>query len=109
MSIAFYFFAISMYSIVGRKGASQFSSFVDVAFYIMTTRSISWMLIVFVPIMGIAFDVTGKLFSNMFYPTQTQIHLEIESKQKMDRRLRGEGDRTVRQRRRQRTPTRTEV
>jgi hypothetical protein len=79
-----------MYSIVGRKGPGQFSGFVDVAFYIMTTRSMSWMLIIFVPIMGIAFDVSAKLFSNMFYPTQTQVHLEIEAHQKMRRRMRGE-------------------
>jgi hypothetical protein len=79
-----------MYSLVGRKGAGQFSSFVDVAFYVMTTRSMTWMLVIFVPIMGIAFDVSGKLFSNMFYPTQTQIHLEIEAHNKMQRRLRGQ-------------------
>ena len=89
-----------MYSLVGRKGAGQFSGFVDVTFYMMTTRSMSWMLIAFVPIMGMAFDVTGKVFSNMFYPTQTQIHLEIEAYQKMQRRLRGELSDSRRPRRR---------
>jgi hypothetical protein len=98
-----------MYSIVGRKGPGQFSSFVDVAFYMMTTRSLSWMLMVFVPIMGTAFDITGKLFSNMFYPTQTQIHMEIESKQKIQRRLRGDGDGGSRRQRIMRNPTRTET
>jgi hypothetical protein len=104
LSVLFYFWAISMYSIVGRKKASQFSSFVDVAFQIMTTRSLNWILILFVPIMGIAFDITGKLFSNMFYPTQTQIHMEIESKMKMDQRLHGNS-----RRRRLRSPNRTET
>jgi hypothetical protein len=35
----------------------------------------------FVPIFGMAFDLSGKVFSNMFYPTQTQVHVELESKQ----------------------------
>jgi hypothetical protein len=43
----------------------------------------SWLLIIFVPIAGILFDVVGKVYSNMFYPTQTQIHLEAESQGKM--------------------------
>jgi hypothetical protein len=43
----------------------------------------SWLLIIFVPIAGMLFDVVGKVYSNMFYPTQTQIHLEAESKGKM--------------------------
>jgi hypothetical protein len=43
----------------------------------------SWLLIIFVPIAGILFDVVGKVYSNMFYPTQTQIHLEAESEGKM--------------------------
>lgn len=37
----------------------------------------SWMLVVLVPFMGMVFDVAGKVFSNMFFPTQTQIHVEI--------------------------------
>lgn len=28
-----------------------------------------------------AFDLFGKVFSNMYYPTQTQIHIEIEAKE----------------------------
>lgn len=35
----------------------------------------------FLPLAATAFDVAGKVFGNMFYPTQTQIHIEIESKQ----------------------------
>lgn len=35
------------------------------------------MLILFVPIAGIVFDASAKVFSNLFYPTQTQIHLEL--------------------------------
>lgn len=45
----------------------------------------SWMIVTFVPIIAIGFDVSGKVFSNMFYPTQTQIHLEIECMQNMEK------------------------
>jgi len=41
-----------------------------------------------VPIMGIMLDVAFKVFSNMYFPTQTQIHMEMEAKQKMVRRRR---------------------
>lgn len=46
-----------------------------------STRTINWLAILFLPMAGIAFDVAGKAFGNMFYPTQTQIHIEIEAKQ----------------------------
>ena len=39
-----------------------------------------------------AFDVCWKVFSNMFYPTQTQIHVELESIQLANGRKIGEGD-----------------
>jgi hypothetical protein len=88
LSIGFYLFAIGVYSALGRLGPSQLSQFTGVASHILTTRSLSWMLIVFVPIVGISFDVCGKLFSNMFYPTQTQIHIELENASKETRRKR---------------------
>jgi len=50
----------------------------------------SWMLITFVPIMAVLVDVVFKVFSNMYYPTQTQIHMEILAKEKRERK-RGEG------------------
>jgi hypothetical protein len=90
LSIFFHFVFLLIYSILGRKGAGEFSAFVGVGINMMTARSMSWMLIIFVPIMGMIYDVTGKVFSNMFFPTQTQIHLEIESQAKMQARRRGE-------------------
>lgn len=45
----------------------------------------SWMLVAFVPIIAMGFDVSGKAFSNMFYPTQTQIHREMECMQNMEK------------------------
>jgi hypothetical protein len=41
---------------------------------------------IFVPIIAIILDVVAKVFSNMFYPTQTQIHLEIEANEKADKK-----------------------
>jgi Phospholipid-translocating P-type ATPase C-terminal len=84
-SITFYLFGIYVYNILGRRGPGTFSYFVDTVFHVLHTRSISWMLIAFVPITGMIFDVTGKVFSNLFYPTQTQMHLEIFAKQGANR------------------------
>lgn len=87
LSIGFYFFGISVYQLIGRSGASGFSSFLMVVNHAFGTRSMSWMLMAFVPIFGMIFDVSFKVFSNMYYPTQTQIHVELESKEKkMNRR-----------------------
>ena len=81
LSIGFYLLAIAIYQLCGRVFVSSLSSFVDVANHVLGTRSLSWMLIAFVPVFGMVFDVCLKVFSNMFYPTQTQIHMEIESKE----------------------------
>jgi hypothetical protein len=82
MSILFYFLGIGTYQLIGRQGASGFSRFLFVTNHAFGNRSMSWMLLVFVPVFGIAFDVVFKAYSNMFFPTQTQIHLEIEAQQK---------------------------
>jgi hypothetical protein len=81
-SIAFYLVCISIYQLVGVQGASQFSAFTLTANHVLGTRSLTWMLILFVPIICMIFDVCGKVYSNMFFPTQTQIHLELESREK---------------------------
>ena len=88
LSIGFYLFAIAVYSLIGRLGPSQFSSFTEAASHVLGTRTLSWILIIFVPIACISLDVVAKVFSNMFYPTQTQIHLELQSKEKMEKRKR---------------------
>eukprot|EP00536_Pseudo-nitzschia_multiseries_P010237 jgi/Psemu1/242785/estExt_Genewise1.C_3060002 len=48
--------------------------------HVLRTSSTNYISILFIPIAGMAFDVCWKVFSNMYYPTQTQIHVEIESK-----------------------------
>lgn len=89
LSIFFYLVCISIYQLVGLKGANQFSGFTLTTNHILGTRSMTWILILFVPIIGMIFDVCGKVFSNMFYPTQTQIHLELEARGKVLARRRG--------------------
>ncbi|KAL7561845.1 hypothetical protein ACA910_009683 [Epithemia clementina (nom. ined.)] len=80
LSIGFYFVFISGYQLAGRIGPNpSLGGFVDMANHVLATRSINWMLFAFVPLFAIAFDVTFKVFSNIFYPTQTQIHMEIEA------------------------------
>jgi hypothetical protein len=91
LSIGFYLVFLAIYQVIGRSGPGLFSDFVDVANHVLGTRSLNWMLIVFVPIFAEVADVCGKVFSNMYYPTQTQIHLEIESKGKVMARRRGLG------------------
>jgi hypothetical protein len=89
LSIGFYFFGISVYQLLGRSGASaEFSSFLMVVNHVFGARSMSWMLLAFVPIFGMVFDVSLKVFSNLYYPTQTQIHVEMESKEKQIARRR---------------------
>jgi hypothetical protein len=100
LSIGFYLFGILIYQLIGRLGASEFSSFTEASNHALGTRTMSWLLIVFVPIAGIVFDIVGKVYSNMFYPTQTQIHLELESQGKVLARKRRFEETGIRQRRR---------
>ena len=41
----------------------------------------TYALNIFIPIGGMAVDISGKVFSNMFYPSQNQIHVELEAKE----------------------------
>jgi len=77
-SFLFYAFFISVYNFLGVSGAGLFSDFVGVGAHVFRTRTLSWLLLIFVPLVAMLFDVALKVFSNMYYPTQTQIHLESE-------------------------------
>lgn len=46
--------------------------------HLFHTRSIVWVVIAMSTVAATGIDVIGKVFSNMFYPTQTQIHKEIQ-------------------------------
>jgi hypothetical protein len=100
LSVGFFLFFIFTYQLIGRAGASELSPFAEVPNHALGTRSMSWLLIMFVPVAGMVFDVVGKVYSNMFYPTQTQIHLELESQGKVLARKRRFEETGIRQRRR---------
>ena len=55
--------------------------FVWVPNHVYLTSSSNYILILFIPIGATALDVAGKVFSNMFYPSQNQIHIELENKE----------------------------
>jgi len=78
-SIIFYIWFLYMYELIGRRGArtGTFFPFVFVTEHVLNTRSITWMISILTPTIAAIFDITGKVFSNMFYPTKTQIHAEI--------------------------------
>ena len=78
LSIAFNFFFVYTYQLIGRDGASSFSPFVLVTYHMFHTRTITWVVIAMVTVAATSIDVVGKVFSNMFYPSQTQIHKEIQ-------------------------------
>lgn len=83
-SILFYYFFLYVYGIIGFKGpeAGSFFNFVGVSFHVLNTRSITWMVSILIPTIAVITDVTGKVYSNMFYPTQTQIHMEIAANER---------------------------
>jgi len=41
---------------------------------------------IFIPIGAMAIDIAGKVFSNMFYPSQNQIHIELEVEETRQRK-----------------------
>lgn len=61
------------------KQLSLFSPFIAVTTHMFNHRAVSWLLMIVVPIAACAIDVAIKVFSNMFYPTQIQIHAEIQA------------------------------
>ena len=80
-SVLFYYFFLYMYQLIGRRGVSEFFGFIWVTKHLFNMRSITWMLSILAPAMACIFDVSSKVIGNMYFPTQTQIHAEIASKE----------------------------
>lgn len=78
----------SLSQLVGRLGASSFSDFGDVAMHVFQRRLMTWMLILLAPTAAIVLDVCGKVYSNFYYPSQTQIHIEIQAQELREKNLR---------------------
>jgi len=83
-SLSFYFlFHLPIYELITTFAEPKFGGFFNlhgVVPHVFLSCSTNYVSMLFVPIAGIAFDVCLKAFSNMYYPTQTQIHVEIQSK-----------------------------
>jgi len=84
-TIWFYIFFLFIYSQLGKWFGPQISTFyyfLGVTEHILGTSSSNYVIMLFIPICGLVVDVAGKTFSNMYYPTQNQIHTELESESK---------------------------
>eukprot|EP00557_Chaetoceros_sp_GSL56_P002726 CAMPEP_0176499310 /NCGR_PEP_ID=MMETSP0200_2-20121128/12857_1 /TAXON_ID=947934 /ORGANISM="Chaetoceros sp., Strain GSL56" /LENGTH=1734 /DNA_ID=CAMNT_0017897717 /DNA_START=151 /DNA_END=5351 /DNA_ORIENTATION=- len=91
LSIGFNFFFLYTYQYIGTIGSSaalSFLPFVMVTSHMFHTSTTNWVVISITTIAATSIDVIGKVFSNMFYPTQTQIHKEIQKLQYMPERKR---------------------
>jgi hypothetical protein len=75
------------------KSPDGFFDFAGVWPHVFGTSSVHYISMLFAPIATMAFDVCWKVFSNMFYPTQTQIHTELEAKEFADIRNSRRGNR----------------
>jgi len=72
-----------LFQILGRYVSYKIlPSFLSVVYHAWQTRLRSWMVIFLAPTFALVVDIFFKNFSNMFYPSQSQIHLEIFAKKK---------------------------
>lgn len=78
-SILFYIVFLYVLAVIGFNGpeSGTFFNFVEVSIHVFNTRSITWMVSILILVITTITDVTGKVFSDIFFPTQTQIHMEI--------------------------------
>lgn len=77
LSYGLWMMFVYLYSALARNSFDE-DQFNDVAYHVYNRSSIAWYIFGFVPIAAAICDVSAKLFSNLYYPTQTQIHLEME-------------------------------
>jgi len=76
-SYAFWTLFVYIYSVIARDYFDE-EQFNDVAEHVYETSSLAWYIFWLVPIAACIVDVSGKLFSNFYFPSQSQIHLEME-------------------------------
>jgi len=76
LSYGFWMFACYTYSYVARWSFAK-DMFNDVALHTFNRASIAWLVFFLIPIATCICDVTAKLFASMYFPSQTQIHMEI--------------------------------
>ena len=79
LSYGFWMFACYMYAYVARFSFPK-DMFNDVASHTFNRASIAWLVFFLIPVATCVCDVTAKLFASMYFPSQTQIHMEIASR-----------------------------
>jgi len=90
LSVLVYVIGMYLFSFSGQRIENQYTiAFLGTVSHAFEMSARSWMIIIFVPLTGIVFDMAGKLFGNLFYPTQTQIHRENFAKMNMKDENRG--------------------
>jgi len=88
-SFAFYMVAIYIYDSIALSGGTDFIPFYGVSTHTFNLRSMTWILLPLTLAGAMGLDVAGKVFSNMFYPQQTQIHVEIQNLEKRGKPING--------------------
>ena len=76
-SFVFYLLSIYAYDNIALSGGTDYIPFYGVATHTFNLRSLTWLLLPLTLAGAMGLDVAGKVFSNMYYPQQTQIHMEI--------------------------------
>ena len=79
--ILFDSYLVSLYILSGLgqifgANAGTFFNMVSVLQHVLCTSGMNYVAMLFVSIGGIAVDIAGKVFSNLYYPSQTQKYLE---------------------------------
>jgi len=88
LSFGLYGFFLFVYNYLGLHVApsNTFFNFISVPSHVFRTSSSTYAVNFFIPLGAMALDISGKVFSNMFYPSQNQIHVELEAKEIQQRK-----------------------
>lgn len=78
LSFLIYIAFMYVYSMAGQSIINKYLlAFLGTVNHAFQTSTKNWMVILLVPVTGMVFDISLKVFGNLFYPTQTQIHSEL--------------------------------
>lgn len=78
LSIGINFLFLYIYQEIGKgEIKTNMSGFTMVTSHMLSMRPGTWIILLMVSIAAMIVDVIGKVYSNMFYPSQAQIHKEI--------------------------------
>jgi len=86
LSYGFWTVCVYCFGIIGRSNDNfaSYSRFNDTSIHAYNRSSIAWIIYFLAPITACLSDVTLKLFAHIYFPSQTQIHTEIEKKENIN-------------------------